>query len=214
MSTYFDVVSQAIADESGTVDKFIGDGVMAFWGAPLELPDHALRACRGALRSLRRLEAVNATWLASGQSAFRMRIGLNTGEVLVGNVGSTERFSYTVMGDGVNVASRLEGMNKQFGTAICVSTAVVNAAGEGILVRPLRDIAVKGREQRFVIYELMGIPGSDDPELRPVADAAKLSEMTQSAFSLFGAGDYQGASNAYRRVPRPISERPSCESDA
>ena len=200
MSAYFDVVSHSVADEGGTVDKFIGDGVMAFWGAPLELPDHALRACRGALRSVRRLEAVNATWVARGHAAFRMRIGLNTGEVLVGNVGSAERFSYTAMGDGVNVASRLEEMNKQFGTAICVSDAVVKAVGDAILVRPLRDITVKGREQRFMIYELIGIPGSDDPELRPVGDAAKLSEMTRSASGLFQAGDYPAASNAYRRI--------------
>jgi class 3 adenylate cyclase/ABC-type nitrate/sulfonate/bicarbonate transport system substrate-binding protein len=200
MSAYFDVVSHAIADEGGTVDKFIGDGVMAFWGAPLELPDHALRACRGALRSARRLQTVNANWLARGHASFRMRIGLNTGDVLVGNVGSAERFSYTAMGDGVNVASRMEGMNKQFGTAICVSAAVVNAAGETILVRPLRDIAVKGREQRFMIYELMGISGNDDPELRPDAGAAELSEMTRAASGLFEAGDYRAATNAYRRI--------------
>ncbi|VIO75028.1 adenylate/guanylate cyclase domain-containing protein [Bradyrhizobium ivorense] len=200
MSAYFDIVSRAIAEEGGTVDKFIGDGVMAFWGAPIALPAPALHACRGALRSVRRLESVNATWRATGRPAFRMRIGLNTADVLVGNVGSTERFSYTAMGDGVNVASRLEGMNKQFGTAICLSDSVVNTVGSEILVRPLRRVVVKGREQRFMVYELLGIAGSDDPELRPNPDAVELSEMTRAASSMFEAGNYQAAASAYRRI--------------
>ena len=200
MSAYFDIVSRAITDEGGTVDKFIGDGVMAFWGAPIELPEPALHACRATLRSVRRLDAINTTWRASGRPAFRMRIGLNTGDMLVGNVGSAERFSYTAMGDGVNVAARLEGMNKQFGTAICVSDSVVNAAGTDILVRPLRRVSVKGREQRFMIYELVGISGSDDPELRPEVGAVELCALTQTASDLFEAGEYQQAATAYGRI--------------
>ena len=200
MSIYFDVVSKSVSDEGGTVDKFIGDGVMAFWGAPLELPDHALRACRGALRSVRRLQAVNEARRATGHVGFRMRIGLNTGDALVGNVGSTDRFSYTAMGDAVNVASRLEGTNKQFGTTICVSETVVDAAQGQIVVRPLRRIAVKGREQRFMVYELLGVRDSSDPELRPAETAAELSELTQSAFDLFEAGDHRNAADAYRKI--------------
>jgi class 3 adenylate cyclase/ABC-type nitrate/sulfonate/bicarbonate transport system substrate-binding protein len=200
MSAYFDIVSRAVAEEGGTVDKFIGDGVMAFWGAPIAVPAAELHACRGALRAVRRLEAVNATWRAGGRPAFRMRIGLNTGDVLVGNVGSAERFSYTAMGDGVNVASRLEGMNKQFGTAICVSDSVVNAVGGEILVRPLRRVVVKGREQRFMIYELLGIAGSDDPELRPGLESIELSEMTATGSSLFEAGKFYEAATAYQRM--------------
>jgi class 3 adenylate cyclase/ABC-type nitrate/sulfonate/bicarbonate transport system substrate-binding protein len=200
MSIYFDVVSKAVSDEGGTVDKFIGDGVMAFWGAPLEFPDHAFRACCGALRSVRRLEAINETRRAAGQLAFRMRIGLNTGEALVGNVGSAERFSYTAMGDVVNVASRLEGMNKQFGTTICISETVVNAVQGQMIVRPLRRIAVKGREQRFMIHELLGVRDSKDPELRPAETAVQLSELTRSASDSFEAGDYQTAANAYRYI--------------
>lgn len=200
MSMYFDVVSKAVADEGGTVDKFIGDGVMAFWGAPLELPDHALRACCGALRAVRRLKAVNEMVGATGQLAFRMRIGLNTGDALVGNVGSTDRFSYTAMGDAVNVASRLEGTNKQFGTTICVSESVVNAAGPQIVARPLRRIAVKGRAQRFMIYELLGVRDSDDPELRPADHALELRELTEAASALFEGDNYREAANAYRQI--------------
>ena len=200
MSVYFDIVSKAVSEEGGTVDKFIGDGVMAFWGAPLELPDHALRACCGALRAVRRLEAVNETWRAAGLSAFRMRIGLHTGEALVGNVGSTERFSYTAMGDAVNVASRLEGMNKQFGTTICLSATLVDAIGDRIVVRPLKRIAVKGREQRFMVYELLGVRDSDDPELRPTDQALSLSALTRSASGLFEDGKFREAADAYRQI--------------
>jgi adenylate cyclase len=112
MSVYFEQVCGAISEEKGTVDKFIGDGVMAFWGAPVGLEDHAVHACAGAIRAVRRLEQVNDGWRAEGKPTLRIRIGLNSGDVLVGNVGSSDRFSYTVMGDGVNVAARLEGLNK------------------------------------------------------------------------------------------------------
>ena len=200
MSAYFDVVSRAISEEEGTVDKFIGDGVMAFWGAPVALPDPVLNACRGALRAQRRLEGLNAVWHSQGRPPFRMRIGLHTGDVLVGNVGSAERFSYTAMGDDVNVASRLEGLNKQFGTGICVSASVVSAAGDTILVRPLRRIAVKGREQRFMIYELLGIAGSDDPELSPKQEAAELIRLTGEASALFESEKFEEARVAYGEI--------------
>lgn len=200
MSAYFDAVSRAISEEQGTVDKFIGDGVMAFWGAPVAVPHPALRACCGALRALRRIEALNASWLAQGHPPFRMRIGLNTGDVLVGNVGSAERFSYTAMGDDVNVASRLEGLNKQFGTAICVSASVVNEAGESIMVRPLRHIAVKGREQQFMVYELLGIAGSDDAELKSDKDVTDLIRLTCAASNLFEQGRFEDAAAAYRKI--------------
>jgi class 3 adenylate cyclase/ABC-type nitrate/sulfonate/bicarbonate transport system substrate-binding protein len=200
MSAYFDAVSRSITEEQGTVDKFIGDGVMAFWGAPVALPNPALNACRGALRALRRIEGLNAGWLAQGRPPFRTRIGLNTGEVLVGNVGSAERFSYTAMGDDVNVASRLEGLNKQFGTAICVSSSLVSAVGNAILVRPLRRIAVKGREQEFMVYELLGIVGSDDPEIRAEGDAVELIRLTCEASALFEAGRFNEAVASYRKI--------------
>src|SRR5262249_48203967 len=118
MSVYFEQVSRAISEEKGTVDKFIGDGIMAFWGAPVPLSDHVLRACAGALRAARRMERVNEAWRAEGKPPLRIRIGLNTADVLVRNVGSSERFSYTVVGDGVNVAARIDGVNKTFGTTI------------------------------------------------------------------------------------------------
>jgi adenylate cyclase len=201
MSVYFEQVSRAVQDEQGTVDKFIGDGVMAFWGAPMPLSDHVIRGCRGALRAARRMDAVNAAWEAEGRPTFRIRIGMHSASVLVGNVGSSDRFSYTVMGDGVNVASRLEGMNKEFGTRICISDSMVEALGSQILARPLRRVRVKGRKQDFMIYELLGIAGSDDAELRPGPQDERLCELTRVASARFEAGDLAAAAG-YREILR------------
>lgn len=208
MSAYFEIVSRSVSEEKGTVDKFIGDGVMAFWGAPAELHDHALNACRGALRSIRRIDAANDIWRAEGIPTFRIRIGLNTANVLVGNVGSADRFSYTAMGDGVNVAARLEQLNKQFGTKICLSDSVLRAVKDKIVARPIRSITVRGREQRFMIYELLGISGERDPELMPATDAVHLSEMTCLASERFERGDFNSAAEAYREILTEYPEDP------
>ena len=112
LTQYFATMTGAIAGEHGTIDKFIGDAVMAFWGAPIVSEDHALRACAAAIRAKRRMDKLGASWLAEGQPVMKVRIGLHTSSVLVGNIGSPERLSYTAIGDGVNVASRLEGINK------------------------------------------------------------------------------------------------------
>jgi adenylate cyclase len=206
MSVYFEAVSRAFSDEKGTVDKFIGDGVMAFWGAPIPLDDHVLRACMGALRATRRMERVNDGWRAGGKPTLRVRIGLNTADVLVGNVGSSERFSYTVMGDGVNVAARLEGMNKTFGTTICISDSVFDAVASEIVARPLRRVRVKGRKQEFMVYELLGMAKSDDPELAIRAADKRLSEMTWAASKSFDKGDIEDAARRYRDI---LGEFPS-----
>jgi len=200
MSTYFEQVSQAISDEHGTVDKFIGDGVMAFWGAPAPRSDHVLRACAGALRAARRMEQVNRTWSAEGRPNIRMRIGLNCANVLVGNVGSSKRLSYTVMGDGVNVAARLEGMNKSFGTTICISDSVFEAVTSEIVARPVRRVQVKGRKHEFMVYELLGIANSNDPELELRGDDGRLCEMTWAASSCFERGDVSEAARRYREI--------------
>jgi class 3 adenylate cyclase/ABC-type nitrate/sulfonate/bicarbonate transport system substrate-binding protein len=200
MSLYFEEVSQAISQERGTVDKFIGDGIMSFWGAPITLPDHAVRACAGALRAARRMEQLNVKWRAAGKPTFRLRIGLNSAEVLVGNVGSSERFSYTVMGDGVNVAARLEGMNKVFGSSICISDSVFNAARSEILARPLRKVQVKGRKTEFMCYELLGMTNTGDPELAVREDDATLSEMTWVASSHLEKGNTAEAARCYHAI--------------
>ncbi len=167
LSQFFSTATEVIAEERGTVDKFIGDAVMAFWGAPIEVGEHELRACRAALRLSHRIQVLNADRATEGKSPIHIRIGLNSAKVLVGNIGSSERLSYTAIGDGVNVASRLEGINKQFGTTICISDSIYARVADKIVARPLEEISVKGRRGSFMVYELLGVRGSEDVELAP-----------------------------------------------
>ncbi|WP_235999317.1 ABC transporter substrate-binding protein [Bradyrhizobium uaiense] len=206
LSVYFETVSQAITEEHGTVDKFIGDGIMAFWGAPAHRDDHVLRACCGALKAARRMRQQNATWSTEGRRPLTLRIGLHCADVLVGNVGSTARLSYTVMGDGVNVAARLEGLNKAFGTTICISDSMLAAVASRVVVRPLRHVQVKGRKQEFMVYELLGITGSGDPEIEARPRDVRLSQMTWEASEYFERGEFGEAARRYQDV---LEEFPS-----
>ena len=157
VSRYLGTASRIIGEEFGTVDKFIGDAVMAFWGAPNELEDHAWRACVAAVRIQQEMDVMNAEWKKVGLPELKVRIGIHSDAVLVGNIGSIERMSYTVMGDGVNVASRLEGLNKNFGTRICISKTVYRESGERLILRPLGDMEVKGRKSTIEVFELQGL---------------------------------------------------------
>ena len=165
VSSYFEVVSGALTAESATIDKYIGDSVMAFWGAPSPVEDHIYHACVGALRAAYRVRRLNEQWARDGLPQMRMRVGLHCDNVVVGNVGSADRLSYTIMGDGVNVAARLEGLNKTFHTAICISDSVYNAVIDRIIAREIQLVSVKGRQSKIMVYELIGIRNSTDPEL-------------------------------------------------
>jgi class 3 adenylate cyclase/ABC-type nitrate/sulfonate/bicarbonate transport system substrate-binding protein len=200
ISTYLEEVSSAISEEGGTVDKFIGDGVMAFWNAPIKRPDHVLRACAAALRAARRMERVNDAWEEEGRPRIHLRIGLNCANVLVGNVGSSNRLSYTALGDGVNVAARLEGINKQFGTTICISDSIYDQAQADLLARPIKRVQVKGRKTEFMIYELLALRASDDPDLRVRDRDEQRSAMTWDASQKFEARDFAEAERAYRAI--------------
>ena len=200
ISTYLEEVSGAIAEEGGTVDKFIGDGVMAFWNAPVLRADHVLRGCAGALRAARRMERVNDVWETEGRPRIRIRIGLHCADVLVGNVGSSTRLSYTALGDGVNVAARLEGINKLFGTTICISDSIYEQVHTEILARPLKRVQVKGRKTEFMIYELLAFRASDDPELRIRERDEQLSAMTWKASDYLERGAVGEAVKGFRDI--------------
>ncbi len=153
LSRYLDTMSREISGHGGTIDKFIGDAVMAFWGAPAANADHAIDACRAALACQRALRELG---LADDNGRpLRVRIGVNSGEMLVGNIGSEVRLNYTVIGDAVNVASRLEGANKEYGTEIIIGEETRRLAGDHIHARELDRLMVYGRAGGIAIYELL-----------------------------------------------------------
>jgi adenylate cyclase len=199
VSRHLELVTRSINAEHGTIDKFMGDGAMAFWGAPALLEDHAYRACVAALRIQHGMEALNAEWKAEGADPLRVRIGIHSDAVLVGNVGSKERMSYTVIGDGVNVAARLEGVNKEFRTTICISHSAYKEAGDNLCVRPIDEVAVKGRRSLVPIYELLGAWGAG-AELEPSPQALRLAALTRIAHDALIGGDKALAVERYRAV--------------
>jgi adenylate cyclase len=164
LSEYFEQMSRVIDEHKGTLDKFIGDSVMAFWGAPIVNDAHGVMACRAALACRDAIAELNREWQKQGKTPFHTRIGLHTGHVTVGNIGSNQRMNYSVIGDSVNLASRLESVNKIYGTRIIVSQGTYRYAQRNFICRILDQIAVKGKSESVTIYELMSEVGSAGAE--------------------------------------------------
>jgi len=161
LNRYLSQMTRIIFDTQGTLDKYIGDAVMAFWGAPFEEEDHAVRACRAALAMMQRVAGLREEWRAEGRPLLDIGIGLNTGTASVGNMGSQLRYGYTAMGDAVNLSSRLEGLNKEYRTHIIIGPATFQAVRDaGFLVRELDLIRVKGKLQPVTIHELVALRGA------------------------------------------------------
>jgi len=148
------------------VDKYIGDAIMGVFGSPEPLENHALSACRAALESMRRLDKLNERIERTHGRRLGMRIGVNTGDAIVGNVGSTKKRNYTVLGDAVNLASRLEGANKEFHTGILIGPKTAAQLGGALVTRPVAQLKVKGKKQAVEVYELIGEPDSLDEGAR------------------------------------------------
>ncbi len=166
LNEYFGEMSSIILRNNGTLDKFFGDAVIAFWGAPLSQEDHALRACAAALEMQNKLAEIRNRWKQDGRPMIYTRIGINTGEMVVGNMGGAEKFDYTVIGDSVNIASRLEGANKVYRTGIIVSETTYEAVKHSILGRELDLLSVKGRSEPVRTFELIQQRDADlDPAL-------------------------------------------------
>jgi len=164
LNEYLTEMSDIVLKNRGTVDKYIGDAVMAIFGAPVDYPDHAATACLTSLEMHQRLDELNKKWSAQDYPALRCRIGLNTGEVKVGNMGSLKRMDYTVIGDEVNLASRLEGANKAYGTHFMVSEATYQDAKDVIEARELDLITVAGRLKPVRVYQVLTRKGQLSPQ--------------------------------------------------
>lgn len=179
INLYLSEMTRVIMATGGTVDKFIGDAVMAFWGAPLDDPDHARHAVQAAIEMQQAMANLAPQLAELGAGKVALRIGIHSGPAVVGNMGSDERFDYTALGDTVNLASRLEGVNKAYGTGILLSATTANALGGGVPLREIDRVRVKGKDQPVDIYT-------------PCADAA-LVARSDVALAAYRAGDWAEA---------------------
>jgi adenylate cyclase len=163
LNSYFTEMVDVISQNGGTVNKFMGDGLLAIFGAPVSHPNNAERAVRAALAMLERLAEFNSRQAAQGRAELRQGIGIGTGRVVVGNIGSTERMEYTVIGDAVNLSARLEELNKEFGTSILISQTTYQQVEAIIQATPLKPVNVKGKEQSVMVYAVTGIKQPSGP---------------------------------------------------
>jgi adenylate cyclase len=194
LAEYLGEMNRQIREEQGTVDKFIGDSIMAFWGAPAPNAEHALAACRAALLCRDRLTELREKWAAEGKPLFAQRIGINTGEVIVGNMGSAVRMNYTVVGDPVNTASRLEGLNKFYGTRIIIGQSTHDLVKDHFVTRPLDLVSVKGRRTGLRVYELMERAGTAEEKI------TRIAELTATALDAYLNRRWDDAIGFYEKV--------------
>jgi adenylate cyclase len=177
MNTYLTSMTEVIQDRRGTIDKYIGDAVMAFWGAPLEDKDHALHAVEAALDMQKSIRKLDPDFIKRGWPPLHIGVGINCGEMNVGDMGSRFRRAYTVLGDAVNLASRLESLTKEYGAQILVTQMIVDAA-PGIVYREMDRVVVKGKNEGVPVYEPLGRVGEvTDSELQEADRFHKALEL-------------------------------------
>jgi adenylate cyclase len=197
LSEYFEALTQIVIDHQGTIDKYIGDSIMGFWGAPEKNERHAFDACYTALQMQSVLKVKNSEWVNAGLSPFHTRIGIHTGYVIVGNIGSDLRMNYTIIGDDVNLCSRLEGLNKMYQTLVIISEDTYIKVKGDFFVRPLGKVAVKGKNVGVPIYELIGCYKHVDPKLLLLPLQLKDHEKYQLAYSYFEQRKFDIALNIF-----------------
>ncbi|TFG55776.1 MAG: hypothetical protein E4H29_07745, partial [Deltaproteobacteria bacterium] len=196
LADYLGEMYRQIREESGTVDKLIGDSIMAFWGAPAPNPDHAAAACRAALHCQERLGVLREKWTLEGKPLLHQRIGIDTGDVVVGNMGSESRMNYTVIGDHVNMASRFENLNRHYGTQILIGPGTYDLVKDRFVARPLDLVSVKGRKGGVRVYELMGDRKTAGEE------QVRIAEWTTVALDAYLAKRWDEAIENYEKVLR------------
>jgi adenylate cyclase len=196
LSSYFDHLSKIILDAEGTIDKFIGDAIMAFWGAPQIVTDQAYKACCAAL--LCRI-ASDKELDTDGMPQWHTRIGIHSGEVIVGNIGTSERMNYTVLGDIVNTTSRLEGINKIYHSSIIISDTIKDKVWKSFATRPLDLVAVRGKKNKLTIHELLGKIEQGTPISASPTEIELCKAFTEAYFT-FHEGKLDLAKNQFATI--------------
>jgi adenylate cyclase len=209
LNEFFTPMTRVVLAHGGTLDKYMGDALMAFFGAPVPHADHAARACRAACAMRAELVRLNAAWRAAGRfepgKSLGIGIGLNSGTMSVGNMGSEDVFDYTVIGDNVNLGSRLEGLNRLYGTEVIASEFTVTAAGgDGLLFRELDRVRVKGKQVPVAIYEVMGERSGDGGK-------AALVEAFARGLAAYRARDFAAAEAIFAELAERGGDAPSAE---
>jgi adenylate cyclase len=192
LNDYLTAMTDIIHDEGGTIDKYEGDAIIAFWNAPLEISEHAVKAVRAAMRCQAKLQEMRPAFRKQIEAELHMRIGIHTGIAVVGNLGSHNRFDYTIIGDAVNLAARLEGANKQFGTFTMISQSTCELVNKHFNTRELARLAVVGRKEPVTVYEPM--MSADDDAVKDILD------KFNQALGLFYKGDMVQAEKAFAEI--------------
>ncbi len=205
-STYFQALTDTLLEQHATIDKYIGDAIMAIWNAPKRDLAHAMHGCRGALHAKHLTLQLEQEFAARGWPRLHTRFGVHSGDAVVGNVGSSDRMAYTAIGSMVNLASRLEGMNKMYGTQILVSESTRIGAGSGFVFRPVDLVLAKGAQDPLEVHELVGLSVASGPkEAALVADPALVARLPAwgEAIRRFRAGQFDRATEALREAGDP-----------
>jgi adenylate cyclase len=197
INVYLNAMTKIIMANSGTIDKYIGDAIMAFWGAPLDDDEHALHAVQSAIKMQETMRDLQPEFQEMGVKSLALRIGINTGPAVIGNMGSDLRFDYTAIGDSVNLSSRLEGVNKAYGTDIMLSETTAAPLNGRILLRPVDRVRVKGKKVPVDVFT-------------PCEDPVVV-DLTQRAWSAYLARDWAGARGCWKEIRERLPNDPLAE---
>lgn len=199
LSEYFDLLTTAILRENGTIDKYIGDAIMAIWGAPEPMVNQAELACKTALLCQKAIRILNEERKEKNLPPFPTRIGINTGIAIAGNIGTSERMNYTLIGDAVNLAERLQSTNKTYHTKIIIGEHTFAKVENLFVVRPLDIIEVKGKKEKTKIFELLASI-DDQSEIGPKPEDFILAKLFTAAFNAYQSSDFQTAKNLFKKI--------------
>ncbi len=200
INNYLSIMTEIVLRHQGTLDKYLGDSLMAFWGAPLDVEDKEFLACKTAILMQKKMDELKGNFKSEAARKVKTRIGINSADVVVGNIGGRERFDYTVMGDGVNLASRLEGANKMYGTTLMISESTYSKVQDRIFARVIDKIVVKGKTEPIKVYELLGIKEDDE--------AVKKFEMYQNFIAGYQEYIKRQFNTAEKYFQKSVKENP------